>query len=244
MNPSRTKYVEWQIRLVFFVMVLALSFAWTTNAAHADTTQGQISIAANGQVIAKGAIVTSISGDVIKARTGWGAMSFNWTIVTGGSTRFVPDATSTEALKAIRIGDTISFSGNLDDSAYTPTVIASVVRDTDRQVESVTEIGALLSVDTEAQQFVVSTRTGTTTVSVNSGTIITFDGNEASLSDMQVGVDVQIMGSLNTTSNTMTAQRVSWKTPSQSVAPARAGIISGFFSWLLGTHGALSSIVR
>ena len=60
------------------------------------------------------------------------------------------------------------------------------------------------------------------------------------MADMQAGIDVQIIGSLNTSTNTMLAQRVSWKTPSESVTSARAGVISSFFSWLAGTHGALS----
>ncbi len=239
MNTSQTTL---QIRMIFFALGVALTLAFSTSAAHADTTQqaSQVSIASSGQVIVKGAIVTSVSGNTITAKAMWGSMSLTWTISTDGSTHFVPDAVSTAALRAIKIGDTIAFSGDIDASAYSPTVIASSVKDTNVQKDSVTEVGSLLSVDQTGKSFTIATREGTTSVSINSGTIMTLDGNNASLADMQAGIDVQIIGSLNTSTNTMLAQRVSWKTPSESVTSARAGVISSFFSWLAGTHGALS----
>jgi hypothetical protein len=246
MNRTHTSTVAWQIRLVFFVMAAGLSFAWTTNAARADSLKpaSQVSIASSGQVIVKGATVTSVSGNTITARVAWGSMSFIWTVTTDGSTHFSPATSSSAALKAIKIGDTIAFTGDIDTSVYNPTVIASVVKDTDLQKESVTEVGSLLNVDQNNKNFTVATSAGTTTVSVDSGTIMTLDGNNASLADMQTGVDIQIIGSLNTATNTMLAQRVSWKTPSESVTGARVGVISGFFSWLRGTHGALSFLGR
>ena len=116
MNTSQTTL---QIRMIFFALGVALTLAFSTSAAHADTTQqaSQVSIASSGQVIVKGAIVTSVSGNTITAKAVWGSMSLIWTIRTDGSTHFVPDAVSTAALRAIKIGDTIAFSGDIDASA-------------------------------------------------------------------------------------------------------------------------------
>ena len=87
MNTVHTNGVTWQIRFVFFVMATALSFAWSANMAHADTTQqtSQVSIASSGQVMVKGAIVTSVNGSIIMAKAVWRATSFIWTINSHGN---------------------------------------------------------------------------------------------------------------------------------------------------------------
>ncbi|MDB5238097.1 MAG: hypothetical protein JWM46_367 [Candidatus Kaiserbacteria bacterium] len=243
MNTSREYYTTWQIRTTFFMLAIALSFAWAVNTAHADTgsSSGQVSIASSGQVIVKDAVVTAVYGDVIMVSSRWGAFSMNWTINTTGSTRFQPNATSTAALKLIKIGDTISFSGYLDTSASSPTVNATMVKDTAIQRESVTERGAVTGID--ATKATVTLADGTT-VFTNGGTILTLDGNYATLDQLAVGIEIEVIGSLNTKDHTLVAQRLSWKTPSQSVVPTRAGMISGFFSWLLGSRGALSILSR
>ena len=234
-----------QIQLVFFVIAIALAFAWATNTAHADTARpaSQLSIAASGQVIVKDAVVSGISGNSIIVMSTWGSFSMTWTVNTNGSTRFQPNASSTAALKLIKVGDTISFSGDLDTTASQPTVSATMVKDTSIQRESVTELGTVLAVDAGKGTFTLADDSGTT-VSVNGGTILTLDGNFASLDQLAVGTNVEVNGSLNTATHILLAQRVSWKTPSQSVGSSRSGIVSGFFSWLLGSRGALSLLGR
>lgn len=226
----------------FLILIAALAVTLMAPTAHADTALAQLSIASNGQVIVKNAVVTSISGTVITAKSAWGTFSMTWTIETSGSTHFMPDAKSTKALASIKVGDGLAFTGDIDTHASSPTVTASMVKDTAIERDAVTEDGSVLSVDPDAGTFVISTDTGTTTVQTGNGAILTRDGNYATLADLQIGTDVEVMGSLNTETEIMIAQRASWKTPpeSESMTSSRQGMISGFFSWLLDSRGALS----
>lgn len=247
MNYSLSnRHTTWHIRATFFIMAVALSFAWTTNIVRADAkTSSQLSVASSGQVIVKDAIVNSVSADTIRATSAWGALSIEWLITTTGSTRFQPSASSSEvALGDIKPGDTISFSGNIDSSASRPTVIASVVKNTSIQRDSVTTRGAVISIDPKQNTFIISASSGTTTVRTNTGTIMTLDGNLATLSDMQLGTEIDIIGNMNMATHTVVAQRMSWQTPAESVSDARVGRILSFFNWLMGSRGALSLMGR
>lgn len=125
----RKEYSSRFIFSIFAAMAVLLLWALGVNAAHADTTPPQLSIAGNGQTIVKRATVVSVSGTKIVAETRWGAATLRWTIETTGSTKFYPDGQSREILQEIKKGDSISFSGLLNDSLAQPTVRASVVRD-------------------------------------------------------------------------------------------------------------------
>ena len=96
---------------------------------HAEEHTGSsVSIAPSGQIIVKGARVTSVSGSTFTAETGWGAARMSWSIQTSGSTRFTPDLGSAATVARIKVGHTVSFTGTLNGSIAKPTVNASSTR--------------------------------------------------------------------------------------------------------------------
>jgi len=224
-------------------MICALLLAWSSNVAYADTTAtAQMSIAPSGQVIVRDAKVVSISGTTITVRSSWGAFGIVWTVETTGSTRFVPGAiASADALKAIEVGDLIGFSGELDTAAGKATVRATVVRDAALQQDATTSVGTVLSINTSNRTFTLSEKDATTTVAMASGTLMTRDGNAATLSDLKVDDNVKVIGSLNTVTRTLTADRITWKSAVESVRAPSGGIFSGLMAWLEGSRGLFSS---
>ena len=230
----------WHIRFVFLAMMSGLVFAWTANIAHADTASPQISIASTGQVIVRDAKVVYTSGNTITARSSWGAMEIAWTVITSGSTRFVPDADSSLAIKSIKAGDLIDFSGEIDSSSGFATVHARVVKDNALQKEAVTQTGTVLAIDTAGRTFTMEYAGATTTVVLTRGTIMTRDGNEAALGELTVGDTIKVIGSLNTITRTLKAERAGWKSATQTVVGPPGGIFSGLVGWLEGSRGLFS----
>lgn len=218
------------IYILFVCAILAatLVFAWGVNITHADVSPlaAQVNIAANGQVIVRNAKVTSVSGTTIYASSAWGGLRIVWIIHTGGSTRFIPEADSAEAIKAIKPGELIGFSGALDQSASTPTVTASVVRNSAIIKSGMIISGTVLSLDNGAKTVRVATDTGTTTVSVGTGTIITMDGDTARLKDIDVGTPVRALGSLNIATNTLSAEKIALQSqPTKQAGTAQNSIL-------------------
>lgn len=88
----------------------------------------EVAISDNGRVIVRGAEVTEISGDTIRARTEWGATALTWTIETDSETDFVTKGGSGTDLDDVSLGDYVSFSGQLDESESSFTIDADAVR--------------------------------------------------------------------------------------------------------------------
>ena len=88
----------------------------------------EVAISDNGRVIVRGAEVTNISGATVRARTEWGASALTWTIDTDTDTDFVQKSGSGSDLDDISVGDYVSFSGQLDESADAFTIDADVVK--------------------------------------------------------------------------------------------------------------------
>ena len=117
-----------------FAAVTFFMFSFTQNVeAHSDDAKAvgsklELSITDGGRVIVRGAEVTEISGDVIRARTEWGATAFTWNIDTSGDTDFVTKSGSGSELADIEVGQVVSFSGVIDQNASAFTVDADVVK--------------------------------------------------------------------------------------------------------------------
>lgn len=99
----------------------------------------QVTLNADGRALVRGAEVTEVSGDTIRARSEWGATVLAWTVRTDGDTDFYEKGGSGSDLDDIEVGDEVSFSGRLDQDASALTVRADAVRnwsldtdDTDR----------------------------------------------------------------------------------------------------------------
>lgn len=113
---------------VFALMASLLVWTWGANVVQAESMPSQFSIAGNGQVIAKHAQVISVSGTTVVVEMRWGATKLRWRLETTGSTKFYPDGKSREVLAATKPGDSVSFSGLLNDASAEATIRAAVVR--------------------------------------------------------------------------------------------------------------------
>ncbi len=226
-------------------MAVVLCFAWGTNAAHADETSS-VSIASTGQVIVKNAVVTGVAGSVIHAEALWGAARIAFSVQTTGSTRFVPDLGSREALRAIEKGHTISFSGSMSGSLAKPTVNATVVKDTELLRESVSVVGTVESIDAKSGTFVLRTPEGATTIQVPAGALMSRNGNYTRVADIEPGDSGKATGTLDTTAGTLRASRVTLVTGTEESLPeipntgTSEGVLSSIIGWLKGSRGILS----
>jgi len=195
----------------------------------------QVSIAGNGQAIVRDAIVTSKSGNIISASTRWGKSYIEWKIIATGSTRFYPESGSSAMIKAIRVGDLVSFAGELDESASMLTVSASSVRDSSLLREGEEVSGKVLGIGESSISIV--TLEGTTTVAVGTGTIMTLEGDSIRVGDILMGDEVRALGRLNTLTNTLEAARLSVEHSAVAKGP---GFFSSLLSWLRGSGGTIS----
>lgn len=229
---------------IFGVLALLLAFAWNLNIAHADTEASQISVGAGGQTIVRGAKVVSVSGSTIVATTAWGSMSLTWMVETTGSTHFYPDVGSKALLKAIRVGDSISFTGELDATAGRLTVRASVVRDTALVKSGTVLSGTVISVDASAKTIALKTSNGTTTVALNSGSVITRDGDPVRVGEIKAGENIRAFGNLNLMTKVLSADKITYSTSTGEGADTKVAVSLGFFGnllrWLHGTGGIIT----
>ncbi len=231
-------------RVFLAFLAFCLVFAWGATSVLADEVGSSLSIAPSGQIIVKGARVVSVYGSTIVAETGWGVAKLSFAVQTSGSTRFVPELSSAQALAAIRPGHTISFSGELSGSLARPTVLATVVKDTELVQESVAMNGTVKSVDAENSTFVLAGASGDVTVHMPLSALMSRNGNHAEISDVEIGDSAKVQGALDSRSGVLTASRVSLvvgKNEAPDVAQEpKEGMLSALIGWLRGSRGILS----
>lgn len=174
-------------------------------AAHAARITG-VSIAGNGQTIVNGAIVMHVRKAEITAVSRWGATRIQWRIIPTGSTRFTPQRNDQALTEFVHLGEVIGFSGTLDQKMAAPTLYASMIRN-----ETVVQRSVVLDgnvINTDSAGVLVVTDTGTSTVRISTGTILTRDGNRASIADLQPGEQVKAFGTFNARERVLDAARV------------------------------------
>lgn len=90
----------------------------------------EVHITDNGNVLARGSKVTSISGTTITATNIWGGVTMNWAINTDSNTKFIQKNGKSTGFSDIQVNDIISFQGPLVTTVASPmTVQAKVVKD-------------------------------------------------------------------------------------------------------------------
>ena len=192
----------------------------------------------------RNAEVVSVSGSTIVAKTAWGSTSVIWTVETTGSTQFYPDNGSRAVLKAIRAGHFVNITGVLDISSERPTIHASVVRDTALVKDGATVVGIVISTDVPAKTVTLKTSNGTTTIAVDSGSVITRDGDPVPLREIKVGENIRAFGSLNLITKVLVADKITYSTSTDNNADTKTAVSPGFFGnlllWLRGTSGLMT----
>ena len=140
-----------------FAALTFLMFSFTTQVeaytggAKSVGSKLEVSIADSGRVIVRGAEVTSVSGDTIRAETEWGATSLQWTINTDSDTDFVTKRGSGSNLADIAVGQYVSFSGMIDGSGSGLTVDADAVKNWSLEGGAATTTKAELRAEARAE---------------------------------------------------------------------------------------------
>ncbi|MFN4181508.1 MAG: hypothetical protein ACK4FA_02340, partial [Candidatus Paceibacteria bacterium] len=73
----------------------------------------EVHINDNGSVLVRGAKVTAVSGNTITAITEWNGASVSWNINTDTATKFIELKNGQSSVSDVKVGDFVSFSGNL-----------------------------------------------------------------------------------------------------------------------------------
>ena len=209
------------IGILFLVGALTL-FPFTGKVyAHEDENSGskngansagqgvEINLGTNGSALVRGAKVTSVSGALINANTTYGSSVLGWRVMTDGNTRFSANKGTTSGIGNIAVGDTISFSGSLDQTVSGLTVNAKVVKDWTQVESKKTLSGIVTSINTTLNSFTLSHDDATTTVETNSGTAFKLtNGDSASFASLFLNAKVKIAGMFNASSSVVTATSV------------------------------------
>lgn len=235
--------------IAFFIgAVLGVLYFLSALAANADTTQ-TVSIAGTGQVIVKGARIVRVSDRRITAVSGWGASEIRWNVELSGTTRFDPASRLETVAEEFHVGDTIGFSGRLNKNVSGPSVYGAIVRNESVIQSAVTLQGVVLT--STFDTLLVQTETGTSTIYIGNGTIMTKNGDSAQPGDAQPGDIVRAVGTLDTRSHVLSAERVtSWLDeqalpdippviPNEAPATANAWLNS-IVAWVALRRGVLS----
>ena len=176
-----------------------------------DNSGTMVSIHNDGSVLVRGATVTSVSGDVIIARTSWGDTNISWEIDTDGSTEFYSKGGADSSFGNVDNGDMVSFSGSLDRDDGAFSVDAKVVRNWSIEDVRANLSGTIESIDEDDNSFVLETRNkGEVTVTTDGDTdFLLRNRTGADFGDLSVGAFVFVTGSYDEGDDTLDASSVS-----------------------------------
>ncbi|MBA3732950.1 hypothetical protein H0W91_01070 [Patescibacteria group bacterium] len=170
----------------------------------------EIHVNKDGKINISGAKVMSVASTSLVARISFGSLNMDWTVQTDSSTKFSRNNGSFVALTDIRVGDMISFSGNIDSTLSTPTVNAKNLRDLSLIAVNTKHLfeGTLVSLagSTTPTTAVVKVDETNYTVSIPSG--ISIIGNNwlaVSLSNFQIGNNLRVYGFIPASSTSISA---------------------------------------
>lgn len=174
----------------------------------------EVNLNTDGSALVRGAKVTSVSGSTINATTNYGSSQLSWRVVTDGSTKFNANKGGSTGLANIAVGDTLSFSGALDQTVSGLTVNAKVVKDWNHVESKKTLSGIVTSISATLNSFTISHDGSTgspqaTTVQTNSSTDFDLsNGNDGAFTSLFLNAKVKVEGMFNASSTVLTATDV------------------------------------
>ncbi len=183
--------------------------------AHDNGSTLEVHIYDNGKVLVRGAKVTGVAGNVISAYTTWGSVTLNWAVNADAGAKIIRKYGGISSISEISVGDFISFHGNMVTTVGSPlTVNADIVKDWSIQNRGASMNGMVKSVDSAGMKFVLSHEDkADVTVMVTSSTKIMKGDAVGVFADITVGAKVSVRGTLNTLTNTLTADMVKVNVP-------------------------------
>ncbi len=197
---------------VFTVLALGLPALALANGdvAHRLGSTLEVHIADNGDVVVRGAEVTSVSDSLITARADFGATELVWRVDLDNNTKFVGKNGGTIDKDNIAVGHLISFSGDLQ-SGTSLTVDAEVVKDWSLNAPLKTTVnGVIDNLNVSDEEFELDTlRFGEINVDADNAVIRDEDGDTISLSDLADDKQVKVVGVYNSATRVIVAESVS-----------------------------------
>jgi len=180
--------------------------------ASADSVQATSStgvfINPSGIVRVIGADVTAIGNGFVDAATTFGNTVVNWVVNISAATKIGANGSSSASTTDIKVGDKISFTGALSSAGSVMTVAASKIRDITTFPRPHLGVGTVVSVNAAAGSFVVSKGDHTVTVQTTASTTVSVNGSASSLSSLQAGDKVGVVGSTSTDGSVVTATKI------------------------------------
>ncbi len=176
----------------------------------------EVHITQKGHTLARGAKVTSISGNTINAVSGWESASLNWAVVADSSAEIIRRHGGKGSLSEVSVGDIISFQGTMDPTIASPlTVKAKIIRDFSVQKITATVNGTIKSVNASTTSFVINDeKLGDIAVSVGSTTKITYGNQPGTFANILVNARAMVSGLYNSALKTLQADAVKIHLPS------------------------------
>ena len=158
-----------------------------------------VHITNSGKVIVNGAKVSSVSGSIINATTTWNSLALNWQVNTNAQTKLQKKGGSA-AISEIKVGDTVSFQGNLVSSSPANIVVdAKMVKDFSlaATVKTKTVVaGTIKSIS--GNTLVMTSGNVDYTVNIASDTsVLSVSWLKAALASFKVGDKVRVYGTVN-----------------------------------------------
>lgn len=178
----------------------------------------KVTISDDSDVRVHGAKVTATSTSGFTATSATPPLTFN--VQTDASTKFNIRGFGNGTLANIVVGDTVNFRGTALSGTTTSTWTVKATHVEDKTAHpkppksptvsgQVNIHGTVQSVSTTANTFVVTSRKGTTTVSVSGQTVIRDEEKNAlQLSGVTVGSEVKVLGTFGTSASVLAATRV------------------------------------
>ena len=157
----------------------------------------------NGKVLVRGAKVTAVSGDNVKAFTSWGSVNLDWNVNVMSNTQTIRKYGGIGSISEISVGDFISFQGTLVTTSSSPIrVNANVIKNwTPKPVPVRTTIeGKISSIEgtTLPTTMVVKTEDKVYTVNIATNTsVLNESWLRAVLSSFNVGDKIRVYGTVH-----------------------------------------------
>jgi len=161
----------------------------------------EVHINDNGSVLVRGAKVTAVSSTTISAISEWNGASLNWTVNTDANTKFITLRDGQSGLGQVKVGDFLSFSGNLmAGSTFTiqakqvknwSVVVPQVKTTVEGRLETIAGTNIPNTFTLKSGDKVYTVRVIATTSVLNSKWLT------ASLVNFQVGNQIRVYGVIN-----------------------------------------------
>lgn len=170
---------------------------------HSNGSTLEVHFFDNGKVLVRGAKVTAVSGDSVRAFTSWGSVNLDWNVNVMSNSQLFRKTGGNSSIAEISVGDFISFQGTLVTTNASPIKVnASVIKNwSTKNVPVRTTIEGKISsiADTSLPTtMVMNSGDKVYTVSISTNTsILNLSWLRAVISSFNVGDNVRVYGTIN-----------------------------------------------